>query len=433
MLNIILEHGFLGGSQTFVGVLVSILVICFWCRPLRIPNQKYKDGNQNNPDKENSIEEISSVENFDEEPNPLQRLFNATIPFQLSKIDRILEFLKKSNDLVPKIHSLFKNSLKFFLNLAENLHLSENSLQILTNKIQDLSTEANTLILLDSIISVEKIQKIRSLTKDVKYQQLTVVSAFYALLYGIWLFVCDEFLIIFNWIPNFFLNWIFFFTASSILFWLIQWGIFIVKHSVWYVIHSKPRQHCDAKDEGFTLNYICFFILMILVFAASLTIANFIYNPFWQKFLVYGVGIITVLGVGVTIMNWKSKINDCLPHTNIFKHFVSLMLLTGCWAAGLIVISNLCPSIQDLSFNFNDILLQWLKFSAVFFILLFGIILAFLIPYFTPNLFNLSTYTFVFIRYYKLIYTYLNYVYYFYVFIAFRVIDELLNFTKRVK
>ena len=394
------QHGLLGESKTFVGVLLSILVICIICRS-QIPGRKQNDKNEEKDDDRTE---------GGEETNPLQMLLNFSI---IIPLDRLKESLGKLKKPITNKFKNFESSNLSFCAITKLLQLELTEVRDL--KYQRKAATLNARILSKAnesmVTSGEQIQNLERRVSHIPRQRLSILSAFYCLLYGLALFIIDEIIMIFDWQTIPLLNFLIILTLLSTLFLLVVWICFLYGHSIFDALRENEGNEDEKIKRKKCTRYWIFGAGLTLIFIVSLFLANIVHDALWERLLVYILGMCLPWVVIIILMIRKLRQKEDYSHKNIAMHFISLSCLSLIYTLGIFLFMHFHATDSLYVGEFNETNLRWVRFGVEMFIFTFGIVFSFFIPYLTAKFFNLQINSYVALKNLKLTVEYQYYKY----------------------
>lgn len=338
---------FLGGSQTFIGILASLIVLCVIL------------------DKSNFIHSILDEigKRIDEEIKNLDSTVGIEVINDVPKksdyklLHRYIDELNEKKDKDPEAKRLFNKAA------AMDMKLQATFDQLKSGYSPKFLKPAHDLI--------EKIQ-------DSKEQ---VIAPLYALLFCLVIFICDEIVVGIASASNFIISFLTILTTFSFLFWIMMWGIFyrdirIATESVSFPITGKGKNSFVNKFIKWKWMYLA----LPVFYAICLFISTFV-PIVWIKWLIaFLVGFILPICCIASMRAKDHHVFGFYTYEYIFKHFVGLFLMSLLIAGVTIVGCVLSKDISSACFTFEDFVV--LKISVISFILISGLLLPFLMPYY---------------------------------------------------
>ena len=321
---------FLGASQTFIGVLLTIFLLCIFHENSNNFIEKMLQAIKNN-----ICSKIESLKN----QNSLHEIKD------IPEYKQLTTFLQ-STPLDDKQKKLHEEGSKI-----STFYLTEKS-KLLT-KYAPLQVEFNNL---NQIIDNAKEQ---------------VWAPLFCFLYCVLLFVFDEFLrYTSTWFVNYLISVIVVFTLYSFIFWLIVWGHFYLKNIYKMKISMRDspshRKSVSRSFLSYSLNILLFYAIVIFIFSEVLPPLN-------------SFSFIIVLGLApflyFTINKYKSTMDNC-TELFVFGHFGVLFFLSISFCAILFFYDTYIGKIEF--YPYNDALS---KFAIFAFALINGLIFPFLMPF----------------------------------------------------
>lgn len=340
---------FLDYSQTFIGVLTSLVVLCV------IINSS------------NFIHEILKKigDKIDEEIDSLDHTIN----------------IEAAYDKAVKGQAPYKLLQKFIEDPWE-------SKQNKGNKQEDLYSNALQLDMklkasfdnFKSEYSPKFIKPARTLIKTVKDSREQVISPLYVLLYCLVIFICDE--IVYN-IPNtesFIVTFLTVFTILSLGLWTALWCSFIKDIKI-IPEGSENKESKKHKVETWICNHskwinttICITILSIIFFYISMLIPNIIIGR-----ITFIIGIfIPIFIVAICRIRSHPQLGEYF-YMFAFKHFFGLLFLSFLVALVPTIFAVFNNDILQVCFEYGDFVA--IKFTIISFIIINGLLLPFIVPF----------------------------------------------------
>lgn len=332
---------FLGGSQTFIGILASLIVLCVIL------------------DKSNFIHSI-----LDE--------IGKRIDEEIKSLDKAVGF-DVIND-VPA-NSDYKLLQRYINELRVEAKTRPECKQLLISAMaMDMKLQA-TFDQLKSGYSSKFLKPAHDLIEKIQRSKEQVIAPLYALLFCLTVFICDEIVVGVAGTSDFVVSFLTIFVAFSGIFWLMMWKIFFRD------IRIETEEGSSQKTKVFVSRWIrwkwmCFAFPMF--YATCLFLSTFI-SIIWAKCL-----ISFTIGIPICVMAWlKAKSHyefGFYTYEYVFKHFGGLFLISFLFA---VVTTGGCALSDDVSsvcFTYEDFVA--LKITVILFVLISGLLFPFLMPYY---------------------------------------------------
>lgn len=323
----------LGSSQTFVGVLLTLNVLCIFL------------------DKENNfILNLLNAQN--------RRLVSKLVKLEKSIISEIRNF--QNSEEYKTVNSIASNKSDYQESVSDKAQKLNYKTYVTIFNYQSHVSE--------SYSPIEKIEKYRE----------QVLAPIYSLAFGLVIFVLDEIGRFVKSPDNIFIFTIFVFTIVSITYWITIWGTFI-NHS------SKEHEEGEAPTWWTRLDNktgVIFGSIVKYIVSGSLCILAIRFLP-WHLMNQYGVVIMSVGSflLPITIIGglrmWVCNIKGYYSYMHVLGHMVAI-------AVYAVIIGILFDIVFPLSLDNLDILVnvKWLRLVISCFLLLNGVLLPFLLPYY---------------------------------------------------
>lgn len=291
---------------------------------------------------------------------------------------------KKWNFLKSSTEKKFQNMMEFYV---EGTNSSN-------KKIHMTEDDQNRLCLLDERMETAKeifvtdyfreiMPMIDNKIDSIKNSKKIVVSAIFALMSCLLIFIIDESMAIFPGMRDFAVSFLCLFLLIASAFWLGMWGSFFVRH---LPVDWKWKFH--RRKEGFIKTGSSFKLTgsLTVVALVSCCIAwlcsrtdCFLNNMWIGRAVVFGVGmILPVIIVGIKKMNCRDY-RQGSPYSFAINHFLDFCMLALIWCAIIFIGSIYLPSLSRLLFIYEDwnAMLVFLELYVLF----IGIICPIFIPY----------------------------------------------------
>lgn len=400
----------LGTSQTFLGTLTSLIALCI----LFNTNNFIKEIlNKISKNIGKDIIKLNNRININE-------IYNKNI-IGSSSYSKLLKFIdeqtkkdKKNeqetiNEAAQKSTSnrrpnstieTLQGEQEVFVNKEEHVHV-ENKID---NNVQDISTvtgqNEDVKLLNDALkckmklystfnaikakYSFDFLSAFHSTIIKVREAKEIIISPLYSLMTCLLLFICDEILSEFSQTKPVIFCSLTVFIAISYLYCLILWGRFFSVVS--FKRTTKESSNDETTKENLTkiiykrLNgvYSCVLIIAIFIIFTLISTSVIIESKYLKYCIVYLLGIFVPI---ITMAYFRVKSNygfDEKKYRFALKHFIYFMAISASCSIIIVLLNALSIDIPLLEHNWHN----FIKHSALFFILLNGIILPFLIPYY---------------------------------------------------
>ena len=240
------NYGFLRESQTFVGVLISILTLCILMES-----------------KDNS--------------NIIKRLIEYATDRRIKKIDSLIKFHSEPQDISTKEKdNTRREAYKDRGCLSSFLRHSEKSDKLLAEKkfveegvyLQSMATVEQLCVI---TIDESDRQRVNQLTGNLSKRYLPAMASFYSLLYGLIIFLCDEISILWGaCTKDFIVSFTAGITSLSLAFWFVLWISFLFTNRL--NGYSGEEEKGDSYLRRFTVlvdpeKFWRFILTIMLLFA----------------------------------------------------------------------------------------------------------------------------------------------------------------------
>lgn len=338
---------FLGGSQTFIGILASLIVLCVILDKSNfIHNILDEIGKQINDEIKNldSTVEIEVINDVPEKSDyKLLRLY----------IDK----LNENKDKDPEAKRLFNAAA------AMDMKLQATFDQLKSGYSPKFLKPAHDLI--------GKIQ-------DSKEQ---VIAPLYALLFCLAIFICDEIVVGIASASNFVVSFLTIFTIFSFLFWIMIWGIFYKDiRIVTECVSSSTIEKSKKSLKHRLIKWRWMYLVIPVFYALCLFISTLVPIMLIKWLIAFMVGFILPICFIASFRAKAHHVFGLYTYEYIFKHFVGLLLMSLLIAAVTTAGCVLSEDISSACFTFENFVV--LKISVISFILISGLLLPFLMPYY---------------------------------------------------
>ena len=328
---------FLGYSQTFIGVLTSLVVLCIL-------------------DSGNFIHGI------------LGKIGD--------RIDEEIKSLDKSLDLKSKIEGQSNYKLfQLFIRTSENKKLKMSALEL------DMTLNAS-FNKYKSYFTPQFIKPASSLVDKIKNSKEQLIAPLYVLLYCVVIFVCDEMVCAKLVAEDFIVTFLTIFTSFSFVFWGILWYVFVRN------IKIVPEDGKEEKTKSCFEKWICKHatwgktILLLLICSLVSLCPSLMQLDKSLNLFCFLFGLILYLLVIAIITFCRVRSHELFGHyLYVFslKHFIGIFSLSLFLSGVLFVYSSCCNEIEDFYFTYTSFVN--IKFFIIAFIIINGLSLPFLMPY----------------------------------------------------
>lgn len=336
---------FLGYSQTFIGVLTSLVVLCV----------------------------IVNTSNFIHEI--LEKIGNK-IDKEIDTLDHTIN-IEAAYDKNVKVKAPYKLLQQFIKGsgMGEKRTLEEQDILYREALLLDMMLKAS-FDNFKSEYSPKLIKPARVLITAVKDTKEQVISPLYVLLYCILVFICDELVYNIPTIESFVVTFITAFTILSFSFWGLIWTSFMTSIQIDFGKMGEKRSEkeicmCDHLKWVNTSFYIilsCIISLVISKFLIPMDLVVF------KKILFYGIGLFAPIIVVATLkIRSRFGLKEYL-YMFVFDHFFCLLFLSLV-VSGIIVYENAL----QICFIYENFVV--IKFMIISFIIINGLLLPFIIPF----------------------------------------------------
>lgn len=217
--------------------------------------------------------------------------------------------------------------------------------------------------------------KIDSIEKSNKI----VVSAIFALMTCILAFILDETMAIFPSTVDFCATFLFLFLILSSSFWLGMWGSFFIRHMPGRFEKDDCNITTAKKESTITTSNLTLICILCLCCVLCCLIGGFISCRWLKIGVVVGMGmLIPSAYIGFRKMRCRDY-SQKNPYTFSINHFIDFCLLATVWSGALFFGSFYWNGLKDVFFIFEnwDALLAFLEL----FLLLTGVICPIFLPY----------------------------------------------------
>lgn len=363
-----LNPGFLQESQTFVGVLISILVLCILIE---------------GKDQSNILKRLIeyAIKRREGKIEETVKLYSGHVPLSSIKNTKRGTKSKKERD-----SSLNRICLNHYLKESGNQSPEG------TEKIYEEGVDLQAKISLETfdilLLGSEDEKEIKGFTSKVKDSSIPGMASFFCILFGLLMYVCDELLILWgDTIWNVVFSLITGMTYISYAYWIIIWTRYIRNNR----ISNLGLGHHDSTPgiNGYNDNINTFLgrlsstrmllIIAIVFFVLAYVLSVFISSPTLKKWVVFGGGIALPFLLIALLMIWRTDKGYPESHENILRHFGYFIMLCLLWSSAILV-SDKYTCIQGISMDYSQTFENIIRFLAESFLLLNGLIAAYYIP-----------------------------------------------------
>lgn len=320
---------FLGQSQTFLGVLIALVVLMPYISEgnpfLSILIKIRKDIEKEIPGDSSSID-ISELENY--------------------KAYKIIRTISENNK-----HYYSRKCRRFLTDIRLSLNRSM------------LSFHRDTY--------VNKLPEVLML-KEIHY------APFFIFLFCLNVFMLDEALRISSDQPIFPLKALFWFSVLSFLFWLFIWTRYFI--DVWRmeIDHPAPPSRVISLDKEFIF---CILILLLVIASISFVgLYHLIIGSMGKTAIIIFIIIFCVKGI-FAIRNLYD--HNGMGYRFVFKHFIWILIASVIWTLAIDSLPENEIQYPPILFDFNNEShdISGLKFFVFFVIFINGLVLPFLLPF----------------------------------------------------
>ena len=377
-------QSFLSDSQTFLGVICSILVLGIFInqkedsnllRQLSLFSQKKKKRYL-----KKEYESLSSSKNMNDSIQEADKGKYAECKTLLEKvISGISEEIKRLTDKEHNPNTGANDRLKIQEQIrSHNKMLMQARLYRTEMDIEGSATLTRYFL---SEIDIDRE------FEEYRHNTTPLLAAFYSLIYGLFLFCSDQVIIAFENLAGWMLGIIFMLTSISFVYWGAIWIKF------WRMDHIlKPDDEPDYDRAKLPYNierhlgrpgscrfYWTSALILTFFFAISIFISTLAKTPILQQMIVYGFGTtmpIIVFGI-LMLINY----NTCeSPYEMMIKHFTIFLLISVAYVTVAMLLSDLRPEEWHLTSTYGNSFVIWLRFATEIFILLNGLVVACWLP-----------------------------------------------------
>lgn len=353
------NYGFLRESQTFVGVLISILTLCILMES-----------------KDNS--------------NIIKRLIEYATDRRIKKIDSLIKFHSEPQDISTKEKdNTRREAYKDRGCLSSFLRHSEKSDKLLAEKkfveegvyLQSMATVEQLCVI---TIDESDRQRVNQLTGNLSKRYLPAMASFYSLLYGLIIFLCDEISILWGaCTKDFIVSFTAGITSLSLAFWFVLWISFLFTNRL--NGYSGEEEKGDSYLRRFTVlvdpeKFWRFILTIMLLFACSLCISAFAPTPAGQRTIIYVIGVLLPVLVLCINMLHNAKGVYGRSYETVAMHLLGFSILCFLWTAIIFICDYMRPEIWQIKIGYTLNEEKILRFATEVFILLNGLVLPYAVP-----------------------------------------------------
>ena len=335
---------FLGYSQTFIGVLASLLVLCIVL------------------DKSNFIFNI--LNNIKEQ-----------IKNEIAELDRDTGF-----NNIDDISSGFGYTYleEYIVNLKNKIQGGgdEEDKTLLENALAMEIKIRTAFNQLKSRKSIEVLKPADELIQSIGCANEQIIAPLYALFCCIIVFMCDELVVYFPTTCDYIVTFLSIFFLTSIIFWLLVWYNFLQNIQFRKI---STKQDTKSRLKNLHINWIWLALGCVVISSLCWYISVYISMMWLKCLLVIGLGIIFPIMLVAIIKFLNHYESKSFSYVTCIKHFLMFaflsLLLTGvmcCFTSIFDSASESCLIYQ----NFYPI-----KILILSFILLFGIVFPLVMPF----------------------------------------------------
>ena len=411
----------LGDSQTFLGTLTSLIALCILFNTNNFIKEILRKISKN-IDKD--IKELNNSINIDE-------IYNKNV-IDSSNYSKLLKFIEEQQEkdkkkeeqeqnsktaeaqetineaaqkltsnrrpnstietLQEKEETVVKKSEHVNVenktdNNAQNVSIEtrqKRDKKLLNDALECKMTLLSTFNAIKAKYSFDFLSALRGSIKKVREAKEIIISPLYSLMTCLLLFICDEILNEFSQTKPVIFCSLTIFIAISYLYCLILWGRFL--NIMLFRKTTKESSNDETTKENLTksfckrLNgvYSCILIIAIFINFTIVSTSIIVESRYSVYCIVYLLGIFMPI---ITMAYFRIKSNnrfDEKKYRFALKHFIYFMVISASYTIIIVLLNALSIDIPLLEHNWHN----FIKHSALFFILLNGIILPFLIPYY---------------------------------------------------
>lgn len=338
---------FLGGSQTFIGILASLIVLCVLL------------------DKSNFIHSILDEigKRIDEEMKNLDKEIGIDVNNDVPKesdyklLQRHIKELREKEERQPEYKPQLKKALAMDMKLQATF--------------DQLKSEYSPKFLKPAHDLIEKIQESKE----------QVIAPLYALLFCLAVFICDEIVVGIDSASDFVVSFLTIFTILSVIFWVMMWTIFF--RDIRIVTENDSSPNIKKNKKTFVYKWIkwkwMYFVFPVF-YAISLYLSTFA-AIMWVKWLIsFLAGFILPICYIAVLKSESHYKFGYYTYEYVFKHFGGLFIMSLLIAGVTSVGCMLSEDIFSVCLPFDNLVV--LKISVISFVLISGLLLPFLMPYY---------------------------------------------------
>lgn len=337
---------FLGSSQTFFGVLASLLVLCL---VLDKSNFLY-----------NILDEIQVRINEE-----IEKLNTAIDSIDFNVVDKIL---KKRSDY--KLLGRYIQELKTKTQADPSFIPQLNEALCLDMKIR------TTFGQLKSKYSGEFLKPAKDLMDDIHKAKEQIIAPLYALLCCLIIFICDELLAGKPEFCDFIVTFLTVFFSISVLFWIMIWKTFFRD------IRIEDNSQTTKPKQDYIMKFMRWkYVLVVcpLFYGLCLYLSSFIPFAELKWGVAFGIGLFLPVGIIAYLKVRSHHEFGVYTYEFGFNHFIGLLffsLLIATVTEGLCAWIDMCSATCLL---YQDV--SAIKMAMLSMILLSGLLFPFLMPY----------------------------------------------------
>lgn len=335
---------FLGYSQTFIGVLASLLVLCIVL------------------DKSNFIYNI--LNNIKEQ-----------IENEIAELDRDTGF-NNIDDISSGLGYTYLE--KYIINLKTKIQKggNEEDKTLLENALAMEIKIRTAFNQLKSKKSIEVLKPADELLQSVCSANEQIIAPLYALFCCIIVFMCDELVGYFPSTCDYVVTFLSIFFLTSIIFWLLVWYNFLQNIQF---RKTSTKQDVKSRFNSLHINWI-WLALGCVVISSLCWYASVYISTTWLKYLLaIGLGIIFPIIIVAIIKFLNHYDSKSFSYVTCIKHFLMFAFLSLLLTVVMYCITSIFDSASESCLIYHD--LYPIKISILSFILLFGIIFPLVMPF----------------------------------------------------
>lgn len=339
---------FLGESQTFIGVLASLIVLCvlldtgnFIHRILDEIKERIKE----------EIDKLDNATGFDS-------IDEVSYESDYKLLVRHIKELKSKED-----SGSISYSEKEALSKAVNMELTLNM------KFASLKAKASGSFL----------QPARNLLNEISLSREQVLAPCYALLSCLIVFFCDEIIVEFSQMSDFIVSFLIFFCVFSFIFWFTVWTLFLKGIQFVNALQSEEQQH----NGNLVLKYFNWKITLLVfpIFYILCLLGSAFINIVWiHRLIAFVVGIIIPVLAMAFIKSKNHKRFGVYTYEFCFQHFLGLSIMALFFALITVLACYISISTRNICFSYQNLFALKVFFQILIFFL--GLVCPFIIPYY---------------------------------------------------